>query len=606
MATNTPGTNAASSTRDVAPQRRTERLESWKEIAAYIRKDVRTAQRYEKKHSLPIHRHEQTGAVYALKFELDAWLNSDRKRDAERDDAVSPEPAPPPDPRPIVRQILIASAILAGVAGLGYRVKQILSGDAPSSPARLVVVPFNNLTDDPKLDYLARGISDDVVSAFGKLQSKNIVVVERVTAERYKLKPLEQIGRDLHPDYVVEGSVRREGERVHMNARLLQVSDQTQVWSDSYDDPAQNLSTRPAEIAAVVEGEVGKRVSAQSHSLFPGHPFGTPPPRPKIGTRNAKAYDDFLHGRYFWSKRGVDSMSKGMSYFKAAISEDPNFAPAYAGLADGLALLGSAQSGMLPPMKAFPEARSAAEKALSLDESLPEAHTSLAYISLVYDHDLSRAKREFERAIQLDPSYPTAHQWLGLYYDAIGDTKSAIESVRRAKDRDSLSLAVNIALAESYYFARDYEHAAEQAKAAVELDNTSALAHYNLGRVYLMQSLYPEAISEFKQARASSANAATLVPIGYAYGRSGNAQEARRYRAEVEQLSKSQYVPAIYFAMIYAGLNDKDQAFKWLDSALKERCDYLVFLRQDPMADTLRDDPRFAELIRRIQVVPQT
>jgi tetratricopeptide (TPR) repeat protein len=224
----------------------------------------------------------------------------------------------------------------------------------------------------------------------------------------------------------------------------------------------------------------------------------------------------------------------------------------------------------------------------------------MGYISLVYDHDRARAKSEFERAIELDPSYPTAHQWFGLYYDSIGDTEAAIASVKRAREQDSLSLAVNIALAESYYFARDYERAAVQAKAAIELDNSSALAHFNLGRVYVMQKRYSDAVGEFQLARNSSPNAATLVPLGYANALAGNAKEAGKYLKELDLLSKSQYVPAIYYAMLYTGLNDKEQAFHYLDKALGEHCDYLVFLQQDPMADPLRGDARFLQITSQI------
>ena len=610
----------------MAPNIITERFDSWKEIALYLNKDVRTVQRWEKK-GLPIHRQRQTGAIFAFKAEIDIWMTSEGaflESDASEVEAPPAQPAngldslkqrpfddveveikeidTPIDEEPSKRKkaLTLAAALLIVAIGTFLIWKWISTATIPL-PARVLVLPFENLSDDPKLDYLARGISDDVISSLAQLQSSKISVVERVTAARYEQKTVDQIGRDLRIDFVTKGTVKRQVDRVRINVQLVQVSDQTEVWANSYDDEIQSIPSASSRIAADLEHKLSDLLTPHQKSSN----TSSPPRQARIGTKNSQAYDDFLHGRYFWSKRGVASMGKGMNYFKLAITEDPNFAAAYAGLADGLALLGSAQSGVLPPTKAFPEAKAAAEKALSLDDSLAEAHTSLAYISLVYDHHLGRAKQEFDRAIQLDPSYATAHQWLGLYYYAIGDTKSAIATVTRAKEQDSLSLAVNIALAEAYYFARDYAHAADQAKAALELDPSSALAHYNLGRAYLMEERNADAISEFQQARANSPNAATLAPVGYAYARSGNTKQAQQYLDQLTQLSRTEYVPAIYFEWIYTGMKDKDQAFRWLNKALTERCDYLVFVNQDPMADVLRDDARFKDLLSRLGIESQ-
>ena len=598
MAANAPGTTSG-----VPPSRGPdERLESWKEIAAYINRDVKTAQRYEKK-GLPVYRHEQTGSVYAFKSELKQWLDSPRKNDAEKDDELQPEPSQPeppqPHPRPWILWIKPAGIALAVVV-VGFAVGKLIPERTrvlpPNVPARLVVVPFENLSDNPQLDYLARGVSDDLIAAFGKLHSGNTIVVERVTAALYKLKSLDEIVRDLHPDYVINGSVRPAAQNVHMNAHLFRVKDQTQSWSNSYDDTIQNLSLRPPEIAAVIDTEVGR--DFHHKTTVPGSPER--PSVTRFATRNPKAYDNYLHGRYFWNQRGVDSMAKSVQSFQAAIADDPSFGAAYAGLANGLVLLGSAQFGVVAPTSAFPKAKSSAERALSLDNTLAEAHASLAYISLVYDRDLPKARHEFEEAIRLDPSYATAHQWFGLYYEVIGDSNQAIKTVNDAKQQDSHNLAVNIALAESYYLARDYDRALEQANAAVELDPDAALAHFNRGRVYLQKKQYAEALVDFEAARANAPYPATLIPLGYTYGRMSNTDQAKSYLRQLEEASNSQYVPAIYHALIYAGLNDKDNAFLWLNKAFDEHCDYLVFLERDPIADPLRDDPRFADLLKRI------
>jgi len=585
--------NAPSTTSGVPPSRGPdERLESWKEIAAYIKKDVKTAQRWEKK-GLPVYRHDQTGSVYAYKSELDRWLKN---------------PAPTPGPEPPWKRWTKQAGIALAVVLVGFAVAKLIPGRTrvlpPNIPARLVVMPFENLSANPELDYLARGISYDLISAFGKLG--NVQVVERLTAALYMLKSLDDKIRNLGADYLVEGSVRPAGENVHMNVHLIRVKDHTQCWSDTFDDTVQNLSQRITEIAAVMDAKVGRDLQLEADSsflnkirVFTASPSSSPAGS-RIGTRNSKAYDSYLHGLYFWNRRGVESMAKSVQYFQAAIADDPDFAAAYAGLADGLALMGSAQFGAIAPNQAFPKAKSAAEKALAIDSRGAQAHAALAYISLVYDRDLPKARHEFEEAIRLDPSYPTAHQWFGLYYEVLGDTNQAIKTVNDAKQQDSLNLAVNIALAESYYLARDYDKALDRANAAVELDPGAALAHFNRGRVYLQKKQYAEALVDFEAARSSAPYPATLIPLGYTYGRMNDQEKAKFYLRQLEEAAKTQYVPAIYHALIYAGLNDKDRAFLWLNKAFDEHCDYLVFLERDPIADPLRDDPRFADLLKRI------
>jgi tetratricopeptide (TPR) repeat protein len=317
---------------------------------------------------------------------------------------------------------------------------------------------------------------------------------------------------------------------------------------------------------------------------------------------NPDAYDAFLRGRYFWNKRGVDSLEKSFQFFQEAIRLDPNYAPSYAGLADVFALLGSAQTGALPPNVGFPKAKDAALKALSLDESLAEAHASLAYELLVYERDLPASEKEFRRAISLNPHYATAHQWFGLWFMAQGRPQEAIASVKRALQEDPLSVPANVSLAEAYYFARDYDKAIDQAKRAIELDSDSALSHFNLGRAYYMKKQFALALGEFKNARASSPYPATLVPIGMAYAAMGDRVHAEESLTELLTIATQRYVPAVYFALVELGSHDKDKVFRSLDKALDERCDYLVFLSQDPMADELRNDPRWEELIRKVEV----
>lgn len=250
---------------------------------------------------------------------------------------------------------------------------------------------------------------------------------------------------------------------------------------------------------------------------------------------------------------------------------------------------------------AFPLAKAAAEKAISLDATLAEPHTSLGYIELVYERDLKASEREFREALKLNPHYATGHQWFGLYWVATGNTDEALKSVQRAHDEDPLSLPVNISLAEAYYFARQFDKAVEQATRAIELDKESALAHYNRGRALEQQKKFAEAVANFQEAKVDSPiNAAPLIPLAHVAALQGDASSARATLAELQKMSATQYIPAIYSAVIYVGLGDKDRAFDWLKRANDERCDYLIFLERDPMADPLRSDPRFERLVRQI------
>jgi len=578
---------------------RADRLDSWKEIAVYLNRDVRTVQRWEKKEALPVHRHqhEKLGTVYAYKSELDAWWRSSESKiaaddavpAAAEDDSAALDPTEefemvgdPGEPKAWWqrRWVWAVAAVALIVAGL------IVWKFIPRPPhtARILVLPLDNLSGDPQQAYFSTGMTEEIIAELAKLNPAELGVIARKTAERYPGRPIEQMRKELDVDYVVEGSVFRAGDRVRITAQLIRTEDQTHLWAKSYESDLRDVIGVQREVA----NEIAHEVSVHARSV---------PQAPKV---NPEAYDAFLRGRYFWNKRGPDTLRKSMAYFEEAIQKDPNYAPAYAGLADGFALLGSTQNGALPPNIAFPKAQAAAEKALALDDTVAEAHASLGYIRLVYDRDPAAAKKEFDRAIELDPHYATAHQWLGLYYVITGEPEKAIESVERASKEDPLSLAVNISLAEAYYFSRQYDKAIEHARTALELDEHSALAHYNLGRAYEQKRLYPEAIAEFEKARLDAPVPATLVPLAHAYAISGKQVEARAALKELERLATTQYVPALYYGVIYTGLNDRDHAFEALERAYDEHCDYLVFLDRDPMADTLRPDPRFAALVQKL------
>jgi TolB-like protein/Tfp pilus assembly protein PilF len=576
------------------------RLESWKDIASYLCRDVRTVQRWEKKEGLPVyrHQHEKQGSVYAYRDELDAWFTASESKVADevKNDEVeleSLEPAEESETRDAESGhskiwMYVGIALLMIAIGVGLYLRGTHSvGQAHSDQVRVLVLPLNNLSGDSNQLYFSIGMTDEVIAELTKVNPTQIAVIARTTSERMAGKSIAQIRNAMDLDYVLDGSVLRAGDRVRITVELISVPRETHVWANSYEADVRDVIGVQREVAKEIAAEIGARAAN---------------PRPNAPKVNPAAYDAFLRGRYFWNKRGVDSLQKSFEFFREAIRLDPNYAPAYAGMADAFALLGSAQTGAVAPDIGFPKAKEAAMKALSLDESLAEVHASLAYELLVYERDLPAAEKEFRRAISLNPHYATAHQWFGLWFVSQGKPKSAIESVQRALAEEPLSLPANVSLAEAYYFARDYDKAIEQAKRAIELDSDSALSHYNLGRAYYMKQQYALALEEFKKARASSPYPATLVPIGMAYAAMGDAAQRDASLAELQTIARQRYVPAVYFALIELGSHNKDKVFQYLDKAVEERCDYLVFLNEDPMADELRSDTRWKSLMTKIAV----
>jgi TolB-like protein/Tfp pilus assembly protein PilF len=570
------GNSETSKPAAASPSLEDRRLDSWKEIAAYLKRDVSTVQRWERREGLPVHRHlhEKLGTVYAFQSEIDAWWNSaDHKPLRE---GASTSAAATEDYDEEIEEEIFFDGANTVVDWLRSHRRQFLVGGIPllvvvlsvllfrpaselmsrlgwrQTGVRLIVLPLENYSKDVTQEPFVQGMTEELIAQLGRLNPAKLKVIARTTAANYVGKTVAKIRADLNVDYVIEGSVFREKDRVRITIQLINAKDETHVWSKSYEEDLHDVIGLQEQVATAIANEVGVRLN--------------PLPQPQKVT--PAAYDAFLRGRFFWNKRNLASVQKSFGYFNQAIQLDPNYAPAYAGLADGIAVLGSTQSGGMPPDVAFTKARGLAEKAISLDPSLAEPHASLGYINLVYDRNPPAAEAEFKRALQLNPRYVTALQWYGQYYEALGDPAAAARSIKLALKQEPVSLPVNIALAEAYYFGRDYDAAIEQAQRAIEIAPDVALARYNLGRAYEQKEMHEKALAEFQRARDLAPNAATIVPLGYAYARMGQKERANEALAQLEKLSHTQYVPAIYSAMIYVGLGDKDNAFKWLDKAV--------------------------------------
>ncbi len=490
--------------------------------------------------------------------------------------------------------ILCALIVVAGYAGWRLHTPR----PKPSSGrVMLAVLPFDNLSGNPEQDYFSDGLTEEMITQLGRLHPERMGVIARTTMMQYRgtHKSASQIGRELGADYILEGSVRRSDGRVRIAAQLIQVSDQTHVWADSYERNLSNV----LELQSDVAGAIAERIQLQL----------TPAQRERLASApavNPAAYEDYLKGRFYWNKRTEEGFQKAIAQFNQAIAEDANYAPPYAGLADTYSLLGSVPANVLEPRVAMSKAREAATRAVALDESLAEAHVSLGYVKMAYEWDFPAAEAEFKRAIELNPAYPTAHQWYAFYLTAIGRAEDADHENMLAKKLDPLSLSVNSQIAWSYYIARRYDDAVTQSRKLIDLEPNLYTSHLYLGLAYEGQKLYPQAIEEFQKANAlSGGNPIVLGALGHTYAVSGNRAKANELIGQLDSIAKKRYVPGLYPAAIYAGLDNKDAAIRWLTKAVEDRSDYCLFLPLEPEAENLRSDPRFKELVRRIGL-PQT
>ncbi|HME00407.1 MAG TPA: tetratricopeptide repeat protein [Terriglobia bacterium] len=580
-----------------------ERLESWGEIAAYLNCEVRTAQRWEREGRLPVHRLllQKQGRVYAYKSELDDWR---RKRDPRLESNRGSEPIEDnagqtgdisQSSRAGIRWrwVLAVGLLVAAIVGAYFAWKHY-HPVSKSERMMLAVLPFENLSGDTAQKYFSDGFTDELITEVAHLS--NLGVIARPSVQNYPPgthKPIDQIGRELHVNYILEGTVIKDANRVRIIARLIQVSDQTDLWSESYERNLEDILSLQRDVAEAIAGQIQAKLTTQERArLAPAGPV------------NPRAYDAYLRGRYHWNKRTPQDITSAIDYFQQAIHEDPNYAVAYAGLADAYALLGSVPNDAQPPRVAMPQAEENVVKALALDNSLAEAHASLAYVKLSFDWQWPEAERHFKQALDLNPSYATGHQWYALYLVAMGRMNEAIAEIGRAQQLDPLSIIIIAAAAHIYNQAGQYDKALEQCRKALDLYPDFFLAHYIQGRAYEQKGMVPEAIAEFQRANdLSQGSAIVIAGLGHAYAISGKRQEAQKLLDDLVSRSQQKYVPAVCMMAICVGLGDNNQALRWLKQALEDRCDYVIYLPHEPGL-ALRADPGFQDLMRQIHLTP--
>jgi TolB-like protein/DNA-binding winged helix-turn-helix (wHTH) protein len=455
----------------------------------------------------------------------------------------------------------------------------------------LAVLPFENLTGDAAQDYLSDGLTEEMIAQLGHLDPEHLGVIARTSVMHYKhtTEQVDQIGRELGVQYVLEGSLRREVDRVRITAQLVQMKDQTHIWSRQYDRELKSLLALQGEIAQETADEIQLTLGSR-HKLWATD-------RKLASATSYQAYDLYLKGRYFWNKRTKDGFHQAADYFQQSIVNDPNYARAYAGLADTFALMSS--WSFVPQTEAIPKARAAALRALQLDDSLAEAHTSLALIAENYDYDWQTAEKEYRRAIQLDPQYATAHQWYAECLSFQGRFTEALEESERARQLDPLSLIIATDHAVILYFARQYDRAIEQFRAVLAMEPNFGRAHMVV-YPYVEKGMFPEALAETAYWRRSDGSPASEVNA-YVYARWGKPQQAERALAQSKLESLHQPGVLTFVVMeAYVATGKKNQALAMLEKSYREHSSLVTTLKVEPALDPLRGEPGFQELLRHI------
>ncbi len=450
----------------------------------------------------------------------------------------------------------------------------------------LAILPLANASNDPNMEYLSDGITESIINSLSQLPQ--LRVVPRNTVFRYKGQEFDsrQAGEEFGVRAVMTGRVQQLGDSLIIGAELVDVVHEKQLWGEQYLRQLKDIFELQEEISKKISSALQLRLSVEERERLA-----------KRYTDDIDAYRLYLKGRYFNNKRTPEWIRKGIEQFQEAIDLDPNYALAYAGMADSFAFLASSTGGQ-PPREIFPRAKYAALKALELDDTLGEAHCSLGFFYLLYDWDFAAAEREYQRAIELSPNYANAYDGYGFYLKATGQNEAALKSCQRALELDPLSLFVQLSMGWAYYFARRYDEALAQSRKVIEMDPNLGFAHWHTGMNYIQKRMYDEAIESFQKAISLTGAVPTFFSyLGYSYARKGKERQARQMLAQLESLSQQQFVSSYFNAMIHLGLGDLDKTFEWLDKAYEERSGFMAFIRVEPMLDELRTDARFESLV---------
>jgi TolB-like protein/Tfp pilus assembly protein PilF len=481
--------------------------------------------------------------------------------------------------------LVVAFAVAAAFAGIFlYRYYFVESKSPVTSVA---VLPFRNRGGDPDSQYLSEGLAESLIYRLSQLE--NLKVSPTSSVFKYEDKEIDPVavGKELGVSAVLSGRIVQHGDNLTISANLVDVRDNRLLWGEQYDRKMSELLVTQREIAREIVSNLKLKVPGSEQGLA------------KHYTENNEAYQLYLKARFYWNKRTPDANNKTIEYMNQAIAKDPGFALAYSGLADAYAV----PNISLPADQVMPKAKAAAMRALELDDSLAEAHTSLARVLSAYEWDWAGAEKEFQRAIDLNPNYPLAHEWYGGYLASMGKMNESVAERKRAVELDPLSPIANFEVCQSLFWSRDYQGAIEQCEKAMDMDPSLPPVYIYLPAAYAMTGRYDDAIAKFKMlpSTASSNESSTAkAGLAYVYAITGRKPDARGLLSDLLATQQKMYIPATNIAVVYAGLGEKETAFKWLDTAVQQRSFQLQWLKVDPRWDDLRNDPRFGDLLKRV------
>jgi len=484
------------------------------------------------------------------------------------------------------------------IPGVGYRfvapVREFDGTNASQEPeatgvSSIAVLPFKDLLGEDEDKFLGPGLADALIMRLSSIRELKV----RPTAAVLRYSNLKEdpllIGQELNVDALLDGVYQRETGKIRVSVQLVSVRDGVTLWAAKFDEQLTDIFAIQDSIADQVVRSLAIQLSGDEQRQIK-----------KNYTRNPDAFQLFIKGRYFWNQRTTEGLRKAMEHAQQAIAVDPAYAPAYVGLADSYNLLG-AQHNVLPPRESFPKARAAASRALEIDPMLAEAYASLAFIDCGFEWNWSAAEQNYLKAIELKPNYPTAHHWYGELLTTLGRFEEASVELQMAQELDPLSLAINVDLAASFYYARDFKRSERQLLNLLELNACFVRAHVILGKVYLQQGEFARGTEILQKAvELSGEDPVTLSALAHALALIGKTREAQKLVDDLHTTANQRYVSANHIAEVYLGLGNKDLAYKWLDQAYENRDVELIWLKVSPVFDSLRSESRFTDLSRAV------
>jgi TolB-like protein/Tfp pilus assembly protein PilF len=536
----------------------TDRLESWKEIAAYLRRGVRTAVRWEKEEGLPVHRHvhHKLGSIYALKSELDAWRAT------------------------------------RGEVGVAASTKSTGKKRTTAGRVLIAILPFENLSGIPAQLYLADGLTEEMIRELGRVSPATLGVIARTTMMQFrrskKPRSIKRIAEELNVDYVLEGSVRSEEDRVRVSVQLIDGRDETHLWAESYDEPIRSILSLQREIAVDFARQIRLRLSpGLQEDAVDGRPV------------DPDAYLAHLKGRHLLNAFTPQSVRRSIDYFKQSIEADPSFAPGYASLAEAYVQLPVWIDA--PPVHILPLALRAAEQAIARGPNLPEAHVALGLVNATYLWDWQAAERHYRRALELNPSSSAARQWYGEFLAEMGRIDEAISVLEPARRDDPLSAAIVATKSFAYGLGGRFDEAIVEAKLALELHPGYAMALIRLAVAYGCKGMSARAVKTMRKAAAAAPGLHDCTSLlGYMLARAGDREGALKELERLRRLARRRYVPAFLFANIYIGLGEHEKAIRFIEKEYDAKGWYLLLLKRSPLHDAIRSHPRFQALMDRM------